>query len=138
MYKDTVTISTGSDGNIRINPGTTVSYNLKYISIPLALKLKTNDIGYFTYYAQLGFNTQINIGSRANSTDESLSRDNVSKEVNLLNLSYFFGGGIEYNVGGQTSLTGGLFYNNGFIDVLSNNRYKANINYLTLRLGVIF
>jgi len=33
------------------------SYNLKYVEIPLSLKLRTNEIGYLTYYGNFGFRT---------------------------------------------------------------------------------
>jgi len=138
LYEDPVSISTGDNTSVPLEAGSTVVYSLSYISIPVGLKLKTNEIGYFTYFAQLGFNQQINIGSRASSTGNGLNKDNVPKETNLLNMSYFFGGGVEYNVGGQTSLLAGIFFNNGFVDVLSNNDHKAVLNYLTFRVGVLF
>jgi hypothetical protein len=81
---------------------------------------------------------QFNIGSRANATGSQLSKDNVGQEINLINLSYNFGGGVEYNIGGQTSLMLGVFFNNGFADVLSNNDYKSAINFLSLRVGMLF
>jgi hypothetical protein len=104
----------------------------------VGLKLKTNEIGYFTYFAELGFAQEINIGSRANSSGSDLNKTNVPKETNLLNMSYFFGGGVEYNIGGSTSLVAGIFYNNGFVDVLSNNHHKAVLSYLSFRAGVLF
>jgi hypothetical protein len=138
LYNDSVKIFTGDRSSVWIPRGGTVAYNLSYLSIPLGLKLKTNEIGYLTYFAELGFNQQINIGSRASSTGNGLHKDNVPKETNLLNMSYFFGGGFEYNVGGQTSLLAGIFFNNGFVDALSNNDHKAVLNYLTFRVGVLF
>jgi hypothetical protein len=102
------------------------------------IKLKTNEIGYFTYFAELGFNSQINVGSRAKSTDNHLNKEIISKEINLPNMSYFFGGGVEYNIGGNTSLLAGVFFNNGFIDVLTNTRHRAVTNYLNFRLGILF
>jgi hypothetical protein len=121
-----------------IPAGSTVAYNLSYLTIPVGLKLKTNEIGYFTYFAELGFAQEINIGSRANSSGSDLNKTNVPKETNLLNMSYFFGGGVEYNIGGSTSLVAGIFYNNGFVDVLSNNHHKAVLSYLSFRAGVLF
>jgi len=137
-YNDTVFIKTGQDQLVKINPGTTVSYGLSYLSIPLGLKLKSNEIGYFTYFAQIGFLPQFNLGSRAKATESQLNKDNVPEEINLFNLSYFFGGGVEYNIGGQTSLMASIIFNNGFTDVLSDNDYKAGLNFLTLRLGILF
>jgi hypothetical protein len=138
LYKDEVNISTGDPGSALIPAGSTIAFNMSYLTLPLGLKLKTNEIGYFTYFAQLGFNQQINVGARASSTGNNLEKDNVPKEVNLLNMSYFFGGGIEYDLGGNTSIMAGLIFNSGFIDVLSNNTHKAGLNYLTFRIGVLF
>lgn len=137
LYEEPVSINAG-ENSVALDAGSTVVYSISYITLPIGLKLKTNEIGYFTYFAELGFNEQINIGARASSTGNNLNKDNVPKEINLLHMSYFFGGGLEFNVGGQTSLLAGLFFNNGFVDVLSNNDHKAVLNYLTVRVGVLF
>ena len=138
LYHDAVSISTGGSGNVLVPAESTVAFHANYLTIPVALKLKTNEIGYFTYYAQMGLTQYINIGARATATGSGLSKDNVAKEINLLNMSYFFGGGVEYNIGGNTSITAGVFYDNGFVDVLSNNDHKAVLNFITIRLGVLF
>lgn len=137
LYNDTVNFTT-EDGNVGLYAGSTVAFNLSYLTIPIALKMKTNEIGYFTYFAELGFNHHINVGSKASSTGSGLSKDLISKEINLFNMSYFFGGGVEYNIGGQTSLLAAVFFNNGFVDVLSHNRHKAVANYLSFRIGILF
>jgi hypothetical protein len=138
LYNESATLATGNGDDVIIPVNTTVAYNLSYLSLPAALKLKSNEIGYITYYAQLGFTPQFNIGSRGTSTDDLLKKDNVSEEINFFNLSYFFGGGIEYNIGGQTSLIAGVFFNNGFVDVFSSSKHKAVLNYFTIRIGVMF
>jgi len=138
LYSDQVNITTDNNNNVLVEAGSTVAYRTGYLNIPVAVKLKTNEIGYFTYFAQLGLTQHISIGARATSTGNGLSKDNVDKEINLFGMSYFFGGGLEYNISGRTSLMAGLFYNNGFIDVLSNNDHKAVLNYFNLRLGILF
>lgn len=137
-YEEPVSIRTGDNTSVTLDELSTVVYNLNYITVPVGIKLKTNEIGYLTYFAHLGFNQQFNIGATASSTGNALNKDNVPKETNLLHIAYFFGGGFEYNIGGQTSFVAGIFYNNGFIDVLSNNAHKAVFNYLTLRAGILF
>jgi hypothetical protein len=138
LYKEGVDITTGEGEHVLLPPQTKVAYNLNYLSLPIALKLKSNEIGYLIYFAEMGFLPQVNIGSRATSAGGALNKDNVSKEINALNMSFFFGGGIEYNIGGPTSLVAGIFFNNGFIDVLSADQHKAAINFMNIRFGVMF
>ena len=138
LYKEEVDITTGEGDHVILPPETSVAFNVNYLTIPMALKLKSNEIGYLTYFAELGFSPQVNIGSRASSTGGALDKDNVSKEINAFNVSFFFGGGIEKNIGGQTSLMGGIFFNNGFGDILSADAHKAALNFVNIRLGIMF
>jgi hypothetical protein len=118
--------------------GTTVDYKLNYITIPLGLKMKSNEIGYFSYFAQVGFTNQFNIKARANSSDGSLDKSDIGDEVNLYNLAWHFGGGIEYAISKDTALSLGVFYHNGFMDILSNSDTKAVSRAIALRVGVMF
>jgi hypothetical protein len=138
LFNEEVNISIDKSGSVLLPAGTTVAFNVNYLTVPMALKLKSNEIGYLTYYAELGLSPQVNIGSRASSTGSDLQKDNVAREINAFNVSFFFGGGIEKNIGGQTSLTAGIFFNNGFADVLSADKYQAQFNYVNIRLGIMF
>lgn len=120
-------------------PGeTTVSYNLQYISIPLGLKLKSNEIGYFTFFVNLGITNQLNIKAKA-STDNinGLSDDSIKKEINWFDMGYHFGGGIEYAISKDTSILLGILYQNGFLDV-TTAAPRVNSRVLTIRTGILF
>ena len=134
-YSDTISMET-NDGMVQVLPNDEISYKLQYISIPLGLKMKTNRIGYFTYYAQMGLTAQFNIKAKA--TSAVLENQSINKEVNLLSMSYYFGGGLEYNIGGNTSVILGVRYDNGFMDCLKTERSKDNLNYVTIHIGVMF
>jgi hypothetical protein len=135
--QEATTLSTGKEDDVIIPESQ--QWHTTSAFYPFRLpETQIEQIGYITYYAQLGFTPQFNIGSRATSTDDLLNKDNVSQEINLFNLSYFFGGGIEYNIGGQTSLITGIFFNNGFLDVFSSSKHKAVLNYFTFRIGMMF
>jgi len=139
LYDNSTIITVDKDADTTLLANTTVEYTLQYLSIPLSLKLKTNPIGYISYYGQVGLTPQFNISAKATSDNgNKLDNDNVNKEIGLLNLSFFIGGGIEYDLGGTTALNIGIFYNNGFIDLLADKDYKAALNYVNLRLGVLF
>jgi hypothetical protein len=138
LFNDSMYITPSGGSAVLVPAGTTVALHSNYLTIPIALKLTTNEIGYFTYYAQLGLRQWINISARATASGTGLSKDNIVAETNLFGMSYFFGGGLEYNMGGRTSITAGIFFDNGFVDVLSNDDYKAVLNYLSIRLGLLF
>ena len=119
-------------------PGTTVEYHLNYLTVPLGLKLKTNQIGYFSYYALVGFTNQFNIKAYANSDDETLNKDVISKEIRLYNLAYHFGIGVEYYISENTAFTVGVVYHNGFLDITKSDNASVHSRIIAIRLGVIF
>ena len=133
----TDSISFDVDGNlIKLDKGSVVEYRLNYITVPLALKLKTNQIGYFSYYAQLGFTNQFNIKAKA-SSGNLLEKDIIKKEIRFYDLSYNFGAGIEYELSKETAFTIGIIYHNGFLD-LTDQSTKVVSRALTLSVGIIF
>ncbi|MBN1415783.1 MAG: PorT family protein [Bacteroidales bacterium] len=136
-YADTVNIETES-GPVVVPANVPVGYTIQYISVPLSLKMKSNPIGYISYYGQVGLTPHFNIKSKASGGD--LNKDNVNEEISLFNLSYFIGGGIEYSLGGTTAINLGIFFNNGFIDLLEKKGtdYRASIYFFNLRLGILF
>ena len=123
---------------------------LRYIEVPLTLKLKTNEIGYMTYYGQIGIGTAFNIRSKADV--ENVEGGQIVKvedvdlgdNTNLFKASLIVGGGIEYNITGETYLMAGITYNGGFTNTFDGvkdddgNDVKVLQNYLELNLGVYF
>jgi Outer membrane protein beta-barrel domain len=139
VYKDGKRGFQTSDSSINLNSNAGVKYNLQYIHIPFALKFKTTEIGYITYFAQVGLDPMINIKSRASLP--GFPNVNAGKEINPLYLAYHISAGLEYRIVGNTSLMAGLTYMNGFTDVTDNSgstSEKTVINRFELRLGVIF
>lgn len=128
-----------------------LKYNLNYINIPLGLKLKTDQLGYFTYFFDLGFDLQVSISAKGTSLDgedfdftaednRPLDNDDISKEINFMNISYHFGGGLEYELSESTAFFAGLTYRNGFTDITANEyqNYTVNTRVVALRVGLMF
>lgn len=152
-------------------------FKLKYIEIPLLLKLRTNEIGYLTYFGQFGLNTGFNFSAKTtydynettstgftlvSTNGSTLDRDiETDAQINWINLYLAIGGGIEYNISGNTTLMLGVTFNNGFINqldskahlldenghaivdnngnpVLSEKDASANLNYIALNIGIYF
>ncbi len=122
-------------------PGTTITYKLQYLNIPIGLTLKTNEIGYMTYFAQLGFDLQFNLKA-AGDESNGFEDERINEEVNLFNLGYHFGIGLEYSLGGNTCLVVGLRFNQSLIDVTKDfgnqPEDRVVLNTIALRLGVNF
>ncbi len=140
-YSDTVQIGTSTD-TITIPAGNVLSYSLQYISIPVALKLKTVEIGYKTFFVELGLKAMMRINSKAKAPNNLLVKDNIKDEIAFLNLAYSFGGGMEYSLGGNTSIIGGLYYTSTFLDITKDLYQKPGdfmrVSMMSLRVGVLF
>lgn len=135
-------------------------YNIKYLNIPVLLKLKTNEIGFLKYFGQFGVDAGFRLKARA--TDEGLDSGkvnvsvkedvNVDKDVNLIRLALNVGAGVEWNLSGSTSVVVGLNYSNCFTNYLKKESYNLQIeqtgrpwlkqsaynNYVALTLGILF
>ncbi|WP_066628173.1 porin family protein [Labilibacter marinus] len=117
-----------------LDPNESLEYRLKYIEVPLCLKLQTSDFQRSSYYGIFGLSGQINIKTN-NGSGKSLS-----EEVRLMNFGYKFGGGMQYSVGGSTYLKLGVTYNQGLTDITKNSTVndKVVLNRLVFNFGVIF
>lgn len=130
----------------------TRTYKLKYLEIPLTLKMRTRDFGKFTFYGQIGLGSAFNI--RAKSSDEftygvsnaTLSdEESIKNDVTLIRVGLILGIGTEFSLGGSTKLIAGFGYNGGLFDVLKgkntvNNTIEqdAKQNLVEFSLGVLF
>lgn len=125
---------------------------LKYIQIPVVLRMKTNEIKEFTYYAEVGlglaFKTNANADetfSKNGSVIETNKKVDVSDQYRFSRESLILGVGTYYNLGGSTKLTGGLRFDNNFFDILKGKNtvdasvdQKAIANFIELSVGVLF
>ncbi len=111
----------------------TEKYSIKYLDIPLTLKLKTNEIGYLTYYGQFGLDLSFNLSARKDVdykfpdlAPESINSDDVNKEINAIRAALQVGAGVEYNISGETYLVGGIVWNNGLTNIFNRKEIKAD------------
>ncbi len=137
LYADSTEFSSKGE-TLLVEPNQSVKLNLQYIDIPIGLKLKTEEMGYATYFLQLGFNPMINLNAKATSEEASLDKADIKESIKTFCLGYHVGLGIEYNLGGSTSLIGGIRWSSGLTDVTDNDRANITLNSITLHLGVLF
>ncbi|MEO6132766.1 MAG: hypothetical protein ABIQ02_13035, partial [Saprospiraceae bacterium] len=84
-------------------------------------------------------------------------RENIYKDLSVVNVFWGFGAGIEYSISENNALVGGIYYQNGLLDFTRDNGHRAipnpdvnppyllqkddsraTVNNLVLRLGIIF
>jgi len=114
---------------------------LQYLQIPLTFKMKTNEIGYITYWGQFGLGLNMNLKAlsddeidflsyqdkttldwvTSNRLSSSASSQDIKNEVNIFSSNLIFAAGIEYNLSGNTSILAGLTFQNGFTDAFKGN-----------------
>lgn len=131
--------------NTITSPIATSSFEVmtQYVEIPLTLKLKTNEIGYLTYFGKFGLGTGVNIKARQRVNDVEID---YKSETQPLRLALIVGIGTEFNIAGNTSLIFGLDFNNGFTNIYTKKagtdangeKLRGVSNYIALNLGVCF
>jgi len=117
-----------------------IKYQIRYIEVPFAIKLKTDQFNRAKYWGLFGLSAMVNIGSKGTSNDGTLKKANIDDEVNMFNLAMNVGIGFDYDLGGNNAVTTGLIFQNGLMDVTTDNAFsdKTIINSLKLKIGLIF
>jgi hypothetical protein len=142
MSNTDTTIIEFKNFNSEVLPEKPVSYKINYVAVPIGIKLQTNQIGFITFFTDLGVDPKIVTGAKADIASLNLSGENVINELNRFNLSYHITAGIEYSMGGTTSLVLGLSFDNNFLDVTKekNNELSDIVSHkiIGVRMGVNF
>lgn len=137
LYADS-TLFVSNEDSIFVMPGQTVKHKLQYIDFPVGLKLKTEELGYATFFLQIGFNPMINVNATGNTEDGTLDQETIRETTRLFNLGYHAGLGVEYRLGGNTALIGGLRWSSGLTDVTDNDKANVTLRSVSLHIGVLF
>ena len=121
-----------------------MSYNIQYLSVPLTLKLSTNEIGYSKYYGKLGVDLNVNVkprGEFTSKTGDVTSKIDLGKDVNPMDIGLYAALGMGYNVTQNVYINTELFFHNGFMDQLKfadGYDTKVILNNIGLQVGVQF
>lgn len=130
---------------------------IQYLELPVGLKLRSNETSSnLTFYGVLGIVNGINIRARADYRYQNLPEeiniddDNIKlrdlkfypndiKKVVPYQLSLQFEGGTEFRVAENTAIVGGLFFRNGFTNIMDDNDKERIVGRnVGLRIAVMF
>lgn len=104
-----------------VAPGESVIYKIQYLTVPVGLKLQTNQIGYMTIFSDIGLDPKIVTGGKVDIPSLKITNEKAINELNMFNLAYHITIGIEYSLGGNTALVSGLSFENNFLDITKDN-----------------
>ncbi|MBZ0206761.1 MAG: PorT family protein [Flavobacteriales bacterium] len=152
--KSKQTYSQADTSGLTSNILNTSTVKLRYIELPVTMKLMTNEIGYMRYFGQLGVDMGVNIRAKSdaetiNTTGGSVrttteSDIDVKESVNAFKAGLVIGGGLEFNFSGSTSAVAGITYHSGFTNLYKKDTFsgldnsKTYADYIELTLGVFF
>jgi hypothetical protein len=115
---------------------------VKYLQIPVTLKMKTPEMNNMSFYGQFGLGT----GFRLNATgkDEYSSAGgtisetkNIDGDVSFFRESLIVGLGMEYRISSGNVISYGLTLDNGFTDVLTG-KPKASSSIVEASVAIMF
>ncbi|MCZ2356874.1 MAG: PorT family protein [Bacteroidia bacterium] len=165
-FSDNVAIGTGLNLSLRsftIKTGSgtfsnEVKYSLTYVELPINLKLKTNSLGGSGIHAkfQTGPTIDFKVGANANSENDIIildkGKNKIGKHINLLNVNWAFGGGVEWDIENVGTIDIGVAYHLALTNILNQNYefkvgntgtkiyegYNLKASYIGLNLGFYF
>ncbi len=132
---------------LKANKLTTRKYKLKYIEIPITLKMKTNQFGALKYFGQIGFGPAFNVSAKGEDSFDATVMDlDISDDISLFQAGFLFGGGGEFYLDKSTAISASLIFRKGFTDILGaeNIAYdpvveeKATPFTVQLCIGILF
>jgi hypothetical protein len=114
-HNDTITLQLNNPAVVY--PGLAVDYSIKYLAVPVGIKLQSNQIGYIRFFTDVGLDPKFVLGGKAEIPAMKISKENADAELKSFNMGYHITGGIEYSLGGTTALVVGINFDSNFIDV---------------------
>jgi len=127
-----------------VAPGEEMKYNLKYINIPLGVRLQTTPSGSMTYFTDIGFDIRALLKSTLDLPADAISDENAKTEVYGLNAGWHVYVGLDYELSMSTSLVAGVGFDRDFFDVTKDLKTvfqaddRSTLNMVRFRLGLKF
>jgi hypothetical protein len=127
---------------VTVQSGDVIIYRITYLSIPLGIKLQTNQIGFGKFFTDFGLSPKIVVGGRADIPSLNIYGGNAIPELNIFNLSFHIMAGMEYPLAGNNNFIVGIGFENSLFDVTTDSgNQPSNVvtqKMVSFRLGMTF
>jgi hypothetical protein len=126
-YTDSIKVKTSDTTLTRISVDR--KYRIDYIEIPLFLKLKTNQMGYYTPFIQLGLRNDFRLSAFSDDEYTFGGKSETTEDIEIVDetafytLSFSVGIGTEYAISRSFSAYAILSYDNGLTSAINGENY---------------
>jgi len=135
-YSDTIMLKLKNP--VEILPKNKLAYSIKYLSVPVGLKLKSNQIGYVSIFTNIGLDQKFILGGKIEVPSRNIAKENADNLLRRLSMGYHVIGGIEYSLGGSSAIVLGIRFDSNFTDIIKQPDAKITHKMLGLHLGFNF
>ena len=118
--------------------GNRLVYNIKYLSIPVGVKLRTKQVGYISLFTNIGLDPKYAIGGNVEIPSQDMSKQNAYSELNRFTIGYHVIGGMKYSLGGSTAIEIGINFDSNFTNITKQPADNILHKMLGLHLGLNF
>lgn len=140
-------------GDAPLPAGLDIKYSVHYFEVPVSVKLYTNEIGHWRYFAELPIlSLNFRTKSRAELNGANISYEDVqiSGDYRLINMGLGMGIGGSYSLSNDNAVYFGLYYTHNLFDNIRNkgsfvrgnevvsNNFKEASNLIHARIGYMF
>lgn len=106
---------------------------LKYVEVPLTIKLKSTENELGRFYGQFGFTMGVKVSAKEQL--ENNKKQGMSG-ADLFRLGLQIGGGAEWRLGNDMGFMTGLTFNNGFTRAIKDGKPRSS--YAAVNIGLLF
>ncbi len=138
-YGPDMVVFANNEGFIDVNGVATLRPT--YLEIPIGFKFLTKEFWRMHFVGQCGYNQFLLLNAKIRQEGEWDKKD-VTDEFTRLMSAYHFGFSVEYSLGGDAYLTGGVVATIGLHDVTKSKFNGVDpvnkLNMINLKIGIIF
>jgi hypothetical protein len=124
--------------NSVVAAGEPVIYRLKYISVPVGIKIKTSETGDLTYFAEFGLDPKVVISGSADIPSINIKGVSAMNEIRRFNAGYHLDAGMDYLINGDISLILGLGFESNIFDTTRDITGQPTDRTIQKLLKIIF
>jgi hypothetical protein len=133
--------------------GINSTFTTVYVTLPTAIKLKTNNFGRFVVFGLVGLEHGIAVSSKSNDrvtasdgSEKKFEKNNHYKHTAILKESLYIVLGTEFIIKDNTKATLGIGYDHGFTNMfrkkfentVSGQKVHARTHRIEFQFGIIF